>query len=110
MVKIKYVYNPSEIQSQLKKSNKIHVIDKILHENKNEKLRDYACEFEMVGKLTVGDQVRETHTRFGNITEYEAYVNSIGKEYDAEDAIFNGYVWKINTPQFNLVNRILKWV
>ena len=69
MVKIKYANNPSEIQSQLKELNKIHIIDKFLHEIKNEKLGDYAGEFEMIGKLSVVDQVRETHTRFGNITE-----------------------------------------
>ena len=59
----------------------------------------------MVGNLKVGDQVRQTHIRIRNISDYEAYINSIDKEYDSEDAIFNGYTFKINTPQFNLVER-----
>ena len=59
----------------------------------------------MVGKLSVGDQIRETHFRFRNLTEYESYINAIDQDYEAEDAIFNGYIYKINTPQFNLVNR-----
>ena len=39
------------------------------------------------------------------MNDFEAYINSIDKGYDAEDAIFNGYIYKLNTPQFNKVNR-----
>ena len=59
----------------------------------------------MVGNLKVGDQIRQTHIRFRNISDYEAYINSIDEGYDAEDAIFNGLIYKINTPIFNKVNR-----
>ena len=48
LVKIKYANNPKKIQSELKKLNEIHVIDKSLHEIKNEILRDYIGEFEML--------------------------------------------------------------
>ena len=61
---------------------------------------NYLGEIEIVGRLSVGDQIRESHIRFGNITDYEAYINAI-ESYDAEDAIFNGCIHKINTPQFN---------
>ena len=60
----------------------------------------------MVGTLKVGDQIKQTHIRFRNISEYEAYINSIDQGYDAEDSIFNGYIYKINFSQFNLVKRI----
>ena len=59
----------------------------------------------MVGKLKVGDQIRQTHITFRNITDYEAYINSIDERYDAEDAVFIGYICKSNTRQFNIVNR-----
>ena len=59
----------------------------------------------MVGNLKVGDQIRQTHSRFGNISDYESYINSIDGGNDAEDAIFNGFTYKINTPEFNKVNR-----
>ena len=59
----------------------------------------------MVGKYSVVDQLQTTHVRFRIITDYESYISSIDEGYDAEDAIFNGYIYKINTPQFNLVNR-----
>ena len=68
LVKIKYVNNPKKLQSQLKKLNKIHVFDKNWHEIKQERLIDYAGEFEMVGNLKIGDQIRQTHIRFRNIS------------------------------------------
>ena len=60
----------------------------------------------MVGKLSVGDQIRETHNKFRNIAGYKAYINAIDEGYDAEDAIFIGYIYKFETLQFNLVNEI----
>ena len=59
----------------------------------------------MVGKLSVGDQIREKDIRFRNNTDYQAYNNAIVEEYDAEDAIFIGYIYKISTLQFNIVIR-----
>ena len=59
----------------------------------------------MIGTLKVGDQIRQTHIRFGIINDYEAYINSIDEGYDADDCIFNGYIYKLNTPQFIKVNR-----
>ena len=59
----------------------------------------------MLGNLKVGDQIRQTHVRFRNKDDFEAYINSLDEGYDAEDAIFNGYIYKLNTPQFNKVNR-----
>ena len=104
LVIIKYANNPNKLQSELKELNKIQVIDKNLHEIKNEILLDYVGEFEKVGNLKVGDQIRQTHIRFRNMDDFEAYINAI-EGYDAEDAIFNGYVYKLDTPQFNKVNR-----
>ena len=46
----------------------------------------------MVGRLEIADQTRETHLRFRNIDDFESYINAIDKDYDSEDAIFNGYV------------------
>ena len=37
--------------------------------------------------------------------DFEAYINSIVEDYDSEDAIFNGYNYKLDTPQFKEVNR-----
>ena len=59
----------------------------------------------MVRNLKDGDQIRQTHIRFRIISDYEAYINAIDEGYDAEDAVFIGYIYKLDTPQFNLLNR-----
>ena len=61
----------------------------------------------MVGNLKVGDQIRQTNIRFRNMDDFEDYIIFIDEAYVAEDAIFNGYIHKINTTQFNKVNRSL---
>ena len=105
LVKIKYADNTNKLQSELKELYKIQVVDKNLHEIKQGILIDYNGEFEMVGNLKVGDQIRQTHIRFRNMDDFESYINSIDEGYDADDCIFNGYIHKINTPQFNKINR-----
>ena len=105
LVRIKYADKPDKLESDLKELNKIQVIDKSLHEIKNEILLDYAGAVEMVGNLKVGDQIRQTNIRFRNTDDFESYINSIDEGYDAEDAIFIGHIYKINTHGFNKVNR-----
>ena len=105
LVKIQFANNPNKLQSALKEVNKIQVVNKILHEIKQEFLVDYSGEFELVGTLDVVDQIRQTHIRFRNISDYEAYINSIDESYDAEDSIFNGYIYKTNTPHYHSVRR-----
>ena len=105
LVRIKYVDNRNKLESALKELNKIKVIDKNLHGIKNEILLDYTKAFEVIENLKVGGQIRQTNIRFTNMHDFEAYINAIDEGYDAEDAIFNGYIFKINTPQFNIVNR-----
>ena len=106
LVNIKYAKDPNKLQSALKELNKIQVVNKNLHEiKKHEVLADYSGEFEMIGNLKIGDQIRQTRIRFRNISDYEAYINSIDHDYDSEDAIFNGYIYKISAPHFNKINR-----
>ena len=105
LVRIKYADKPDKLQSALKELDKVQVIDKNLHEIKNEILQDYDGTFEMVENLKVGDQIRQTHVRFRNMDDFEAYINCIDQDYDSDDSIFNGYIYKIKTPQFNKVNR-----
>ena len=89
----------------MKELNQIQVIDENLDEIKNDELVEYAGEFEIVGKLSIGDQIRVTHIRFRKITEIETYTNATDQDYESKDATFNGYIYKLNTPQFNLVKR-----
>ena len=78
--------------------NKIQVVDKDLHEIKQETLGDHSGEVEMVGKTSNGDEICGTHVRFRNINDYESYINAFDKDYESEDAIFKGCFYKVNTP------------
>ena len=71
--------------------NNIHVVNKNLHAIKIEILGGYAGEFEMVGRLKIADQTRETHIRFRNMKDYESYINAIDQDYESEEASLNGY-------------------
>ena len=105
LVKIKHANHRSKTQSELKELNKVQFVSQKIHEGKNEVLVDCSGEFEMVCILKVGDQYRQIHNSFRNITAYEAYINFFDEGSDAEDAIFNEYIFKINTPLFNIVSR-----
>ena len=86
MVKIKYVDKLDKLQYALKESNKNHVVNKNLHEIKQVIFLNYTGDFEMVGKLSLGDQIRETINRFRIVTAYESYFNAIDEGYEADDA------------------------
>ena len=105
LVGFKYADKPDKLESASKELKNIQVIDKNLHEIKKEILLDYVGEFEMDGNLKVGDQLLRIVSRFKIMDNYEAYINSIDQDYDAEDATFNGYIYKLDTPQFIKVNR-----
>ena len=105
LVRIKYADNPNKLQSALRELNKIQVIGKNLHEIKYEILQDYEGVFDLIGTLKIDDQTKQTHITFRNMDDFESYVNKIDDGYDADDTIFKGYIYKIDTPQFNKVKR-----
>ena len=41
----------------------------------------------MFGNLKVGNPIRQTHIRFRNNSDYEAYINAIDQDYDSEGAL-----------------------
>ena len=86
-------------------SNKIHVNNLNLHETKNEILLGHTGDFELNGKMIIGPIEHKTNIRFKNMDDFESYINAMDVEYDSEDVTFTGYVYKLNTPQFNRVNR-----
>ena len=55
--------------------------------------------------MPIGLVEHNTNIRFENIDVFETYINAIDVDYDTEDVIFNGYVYKINTPGFKVVKR-----
>ena len=59
----------------------------------------------MVGRIKIADHIRDTHVGFRNNNDYEPYINKNDQDYESDDALFNGYIYKLNTPQFKLNNR-----
>ena len=76
-----------------------------LHEITNEILEDYTGDFELIGKMIIGAIEHKTNIRFKNMDDFERYINAIDIDYDSDDVIFTGYVYKLNTPQFKVVKR-----
>ena len=90
---------------ELAASNKIYVNNLNLHENKNQFLQDYTGDFQLNGSMIIGPIEHKTNIRFKNMDDFQSYRNAIDVNYDSEDVTFTGYVYKIITPQFNVVRR-----
>ena len=91
---------------ELATSDRKYVKGLNLHEIKNEILRDYAGDFELIGSMLVGEIEQKTNIRFKNVDDFESYINAIDNSgYDSEDVIFTGWLYKLNTPEFKKVNR-----
>ena len=76
-----------------------------LHEISNDILKNYTRDYEMVGTLVIGNNLRNTHFRFTKTNEYEAHSKSIDQGYDSVDSLFNGFIYILKTPELNRVNR-----
>ena len=84
---------------------KIKLLIKNYTHFKNEILRDYTGDFEMVVKISFYDHLWETHIRIRKTTEDEGFIIAFDQYYESEVAIFNGCFYEKDAPQFNLVNR-----
>ena len=76
-----------------------------MHEIKNEILQGYTGDFELNGLMIIGPIEHKTNIRLKNMDDFESYINAIDVDYDSEDVIFTGYIYKLNIPQFNVVRR-----
>ena len=52
--------------------------------------------------MITGHNQLEANIRFKNMVDFESDINAKGIDYDSEDVTFTGYVYRINTPQFNV--------
>ena len=60
----------------------------------------------MIGSILVGKIEQKTIIGFKNVDDIEIYLNIIDNSgYDSDDVIFTGWLYKLNTPEFNEVNR-----
>ena len=105
LVTLKYAYSRSKLQNALKEPSKTNVVDLNLHEIKNDILGEKTGEFDFFGTFVIEESLGNTHIRFENIEDFEAYIFSIDQGYEFEDALFDGFINKIDKPEFNMVNR-----
>ena len=55
--------------------------------------------------MIIGPIEHKTNIRFEKMDDFESFINAIGIDYDSEDVAFTGYVFKLDTPQFKVVER-----
>ena len=90
---------------ELTTSDSIYIDNLNLHEIKNENLEEYTGDFELIGKMIIGPVEHKTNIRFKNMDDFERFINAKDIDYDSDDVVFTGYVYKLNTPQFKVVKR-----
>ena len=55
--------------------------------------------------MIIGRFKHKTNISFKNMVDFESYINAIDIDFDSNDVTFTGYVYKSNTPHFNVVTR-----
>ena len=80
-------------------------LSKFSHKIRSETLQTYAGDFELNESMVMGPVEQKTKLRFRKMDDFESYINAIDVAYDGEDFIFTGYVYKVNSSQFSVVNR-----
>ena len=55
--------------------------------------------------MIIGPLEHKTNIRFKKTDGSERFLNAIDTDYDSEDITFTGCVYKLNSPQFNVVKR-----
>ena len=92
---------------ELATTDKIYVDQTNLLEIKTENLQGCKSEFDLNGSMIIGPIEYKTNIRIKNTDDFESYINAIDIDYDSEDVIFTGCVYKLNTPQSRLLNEVL---
>ena len=80
MVKIKYANNPNKLQNEIIELNKIYVNDLNLYEIENNIIGDYTGDFELIGTLVIGENVRNTHIRLKNFKIMNLIITQSAKD------------------------------
>ena len=70
----------------------------------NEILEHYTGDFEKIGDIFFGEHKRSTDMRFKNAKAHGTFFTKVDMDADADDSIFTGYIYNLNTLQFYGVN------
>ena len=81
-----------------------------LHQIKSEILEDASGNFQPIGSMLIGEIERKTNVRFKSVDDFETYINDTDNSiYDSDDVIFTGWLYKLNTPEFEKNKQIPIW-
>ena len=105
--KVENDFNLNLFFKNAKAENDVTVDGLCLHETKYDLLGHHEGEFEKIGDLINGEDVRKTQIRFRNFNEHEAVMNAMAMEYISEDSIFTNVLYKLNTPVFDSLIRLI---
>ena len=72
-----------------------------LHKIRNEFLQDYTGDFKLNGLLIFEPIEQKTSIRFKNMNDFERYIYAIDIDYDSEDVIFTGYIYKFENTSIH---------
>ena len=87
---------------ELATTNKKYVNGLNLHESKIEISLDYTGDFDLFGSMLIGEIEQKTNMRFKIVYAFETSFNARDNGgYDSEDVNFTGWLYKLNTPEFN---------
>ena len=75
-----------------------------MHQTKSEKILDFTGDFELIGFLLIAELERRTNSKFKTIDDFETYINAIVVDYNTGDVILTGWLYKLNTLEFNSVS------
>ena len=71
---------------ELATTNKNYVNGLNLHEIKIEFIRDYTCDFELIGSVSVGEIEQKTNIMIKDVDDFEIFINVIDNSgYDSDD-------------------------
>ena len=59
----------------------------------------------MIGSMLISGIEKKTIVRLKDVDNVENYNNAIDVDYDSEDVIFTGWLYNLNIPEYNKVNR-----
>ena len=60
----------------------------------------------MIGSMLIGELEQKTNFRCKIVDDFEININAIDNGgYGSDDIILTGWLYKLNTPEFNKVNR-----
>ena len=74
------------------------------NKKKNENFLYSKGYFELFGSFLIGEKEQKTNFRPKDVVVFESFINNIDADYNNEDVILTGWIYKLYTTEFIKVN------